>query len=69
MHRPTGHARRRAAGAQAKLAAARRLDEAADRAERICREIDQRLAGEKISDRHPDARPIGKGKLGKRYEF
>ena len=32
------------------------------------------MAGEKITDRlvslaDPDARPIGKGKLGKRYEF
>jgi transposase, IS5 family len=69
-------ARRRARGrgAQAKLAAARRLDEQADLAEKVCRQITQRLAGEKITDRlvslaDPDARPIGKGKLGKRYEF
>lgn len=67
-------AKARGRGAQAKLAAARRLDEAADLAERICRQIDRRLAGEKICDRlvslaDPDARPIGKGKLGKRYEF
>jgi transposase, IS5 family len=67
-------ARARGRGDGAKLAAARRLDEAADLAERICRQIDQLLAGEKVSDRlvslaDPDARPIGKGKLGKRYEF
>jgi IS5 family transposase len=69
-------ARRRARGrgAQAKLAAARRLDEQVELAEKVCRQITQRLAGEKITDRlvslaDPDARPIGKGKLGKRYEF
>jgi transposase, IS5 family len=69
-------ARRRARGrgAQAKLAAARRLDEQADLAEKVCCQITQRLAGEKVTDRlvslaDPDARPIGKGKLGKRYEF
>jgi IS5 family transposase len=69
-------ARRRARGrgAQARLAAARRLDEQADLAEKVCRQIAQRLAGEKITERlvslaDPDARPIGKGKLGKRYEF
>jgi transposase, IS5 family len=64
----------RGRGAQAKLQAARRLDELADLAEKVCRQIDQRLAGGKITDRlvslaDPDARPIGKGKLGKRYEF
>ena len=64
----------RGRGAQAKLAAARRLDELADRAEKVARQIEQRLAGEKISDRlvslaDPDARPIRKGKLGKPTEF
>jgi IS5 family transposase len=64
----------RGRGAQAKLRAAERLDQTADLAERVCRQITQRLAGEKITDRlvslaDPDARPIGKGKLGKRYEF
>jgi IS5 family transposase len=70
------HARKaaRGRGARAKLSAARRLDALADRAEKVCRQIDQRLAGEKITDRlvslaDPDARPIGKGKLGKPYEF
>ena len=66
--------RARGRGAQAKLLAARRLDEQADLAEKVCRQITQRLAGEKITERlvslaDPDARPIGKGKLGKRYEF
>jgi transposase, IS5 family len=64
----------RGRGARRKLAAAVGLDELADRAEKVCRQITQRVAGEKISDRlvslaDPDARPIGKGKLGKRYEF
>jgi IS5 family transposase len=66
--------RARGRGAQAKLAAARRLEREAEFAETVCRQIRQRLAGERISDRlvslaDPDARPIGKGKLGKRYEF
>jgi IS5 family transposase len=64
----------RGRGARRKLAAADRLDALADRAEKVSRQIAQRVAGEKISDRlvslaDPDARPIGKGKLGKRYEF
>jgi IS5 family transposase len=67
-------AKARGRGARAKLQAARRLDELADLAEKVCRQIDQRLAGQTITDRlvslaDPDARPIGKGKLGKRYEF
>ena len=66
--------RARGRGAQRKLAAARRLEDLADRAEKVCDQIDKRMAGEKIADRlvslaDPDARPIGKGKLGKRYEF
>jgi IS5 family transposase len=61
-------------GAARKLAAAGRLEELADRAETVARQITQRVAGEKISDRlvsmaDPDARPMGKGKLGKRFEF
>lgn len=64
----------RGRGARRKLAAAARLEELADRAEKVCCQISQRVAGEKITDRlvslaDPDARPIGKGKLGKRYEF
>ena len=61
-------------GAKAKLTAARQLDELADRAEKIARQIDQRLAGEQITDRlvsmfDPDARPIRKGKLRAPTEF
>ena len=64
----------RGRGACRKLAAAERLELLADRAEKVSRQITQRVAGEKITDRlvslaDPDARPIGKGKLGKRYEF
>jgi transposase, IS5 family len=69
-------ARRRARGrgARAKLTAARRLEELADRCEKVARQIRQRLAGEKITDRivslaDPDARPIRKGKIGKPTEF
>jgi IS5 family transposase len=59
---------------QAKLAAARRLDELAERAGKVARQIRQRLAGEKITDRlvsisDPDARPIRKGKLRAPTEF
>jgi IS5 family transposase len=66
--------RARGRGARRKLAAAERLDGLADRAEKVARQIIQRVAGERITDRlvslaDPDARPIGKGKLGKRYEF
>ena len=69
-------ARRRARGrgAQAKLRAAARLEELADRCERVAQQIAKRVAGEPISDRivslfDPDARPIRKGKLGKPNEF
>lgn len=66
--------RSRGRGAKTKLTAARRLEELADRAEKIARQIDQRLAGEKITDRlvsmfDPDARPIRKGKLRAPTEF
>jgi transposase, IS5 family len=81
--RSVGEARRLAArtrqrargrGARAKLAAARRLDELADRCERVAVQIRKRLAGEKITNRlvslaDPDARPIRKGKAGKPTEF
>ena len=64
----------RGRGAQAKLRAAHRLEELAERCEKVTRQIEQRLAGEKITDRlvslaDPDARPIRKGKLGKPTEF
>jgi len=67
-------ARARGRGAQAKLAAAERLDELAERADKVARQIRQRLAGERISDRlvsiaDPDARPIRKGKLRAPTEF
>ena len=61
-------------GARAKLAAIERLEEMTDRAQRVATQIQQRLAGEPITDRlvsmfDPDARPIRKGKLGKPNEF
>jgi IS5 family transposase len=64
----------RGRGAQAKLAAAQRLEELADRCQRIAAQIQQRSRGEPIADRlvslaDPDARPIRKGKLGKPNEF
>jgi IS5 family transposase len=69
-------ARRRARGrgAQAKLKAAAKLEELADRCAKVVRQIKQRVAGESIKDRlvslaDPDARPIRKGKLGKPNEF
>ena len=74
--RLTVGARRRARGrgARAKLAAIERLEQMADRAERVVGQIKLRLAGEPIPDRlvsmfDPDARPIRKGKLGKPNEF
>ena len=64
-----GQARQRARGrgAQRELAAATRLERAAERAERIVEQIRKRLAGEPIKDRvvslaDPDPRPIRKGK-------
>ena len=69
-------ARRRARGrgAKAKLRAAAKLQELADRCEKVARQIKERVAGEPIKDRlvslaDPDARPIRKGKLGKPNEF
>jgi IS5 family transposase len=64
----------RGRGAQAKLHAARRLEELADRCQRIATQIQQRARGEKITDRlvslaDPDARPIRKGKLGTPNQF
>jgi hypothetical protein len=66
--------RARGRGAKAKLQAATKLEELADRCEKVARQIKQRVAGEPISDRiislsDPDARPIRKGKLGKPNEF
>jgi IS5 family transposase len=69
-------ARRRARGrgAKAKLRAAAKLDQLADRCEKVARQIRQRVRGERITDRiislsDPDARPIRKGKIGKPNEF
>lgn len=67
-------ARARGRGAQRKLQAIARLQKVADRAERVAAQINQRLAGESITERlvsmfDPDARPIRKGKLGKPNEF
>jgi transposase, IS5 family len=69
-------ARRRARGrgAQAKLAATAKLEQLADRCEKVAGQISKRVAGEPIHDRlvslsDADARPIRKGKLGKPNEF
>jgi transposase, IS5 family len=64
----------RGRGAKAKLRAAARLEELADRCEKVSGQIKQRVAGQPIKDRlislaDPDARPIRKGKLGKPNEF
>jgi transposase, IS5 family len=64
----------RGRGAQAKLQAARQLEELADRCQRITAQIRQRQRGEPIADRlvslaDPDARPIRKGKLGTPNQF
>ena len=74
--RLAAHARKRSRGpgAKAKRAAAATFTELADRCERVARQINQRVAGEPITDRlislsDPDARPIRKGKLGKPNEF
>ncbi len=73
-----GEARRLAAhladGSAAQQAAGTRLSAICERCQRVCDQIDKRLAGEPIRDRlvslcDPDARPICKGKLAKRTEF
>jgi IS5 family transposase len=70
----TARRKARGRGAQAKLRAVARLDELADRCEKVARQIKRRVRGEKITDRlislsDPDPRPIRKGKLGKPNEF
>ena len=70
----TARRKARGRGAQAKLRAARALDELADRCEKVATQIGQRVRDEKITNRlislaDPDARPIRKGKLGKPTEF
>jgi IS5 family transposase len=62
------------AGSEAQQAAAESLLVLIGRCERVGEQIRKRLAGERISDRlvslhDPDARPICKGKLGKKTEF
>jgi hypothetical protein len=64
----------RGRGARAKLRAAQKLTELADRCGRVATQIDRRARNLKITDRlvslsDPDARPIRKGKLGKPTEF
>jgi len=64
----------RGRGAKAKLKAAAKLEQLADRCEKVASQITKRVQGEPISDRivsltDPDARPIRKGKLGKPNEF
>ena len=71
---PTARSRARGRGAQAKLKAAKRLEELADLCEKVSSQIRQRVNGEPIKARlislwDPDARPIRKGKLGKPTEF
>jgi IS5 family transposase len=56
------------------LASVERLETMIERSEKVIEQIRKRLAGEPISDRlvslfDPDARPIVKGKLGKKTEF
>jgi IS5 family transposase len=64
----------RGRGALVKLPAAGRLEELADRCQRVATQIQQRSRGERITDRlvslaDPDARPIRKGKLGTPNQF
>jgi IS5 family transposase len=64
----------RGRGAQAKLRAAARLGQLADRSLKVAEQINRRARNLKITDRlvsiaDPDARPIRKGKLGKPTEF
>jgi len=66
--------RARGRGARAKQAAAARLRRLCELAEKVCAQIELRLAGKPIRDRlvsiaDPDARPIRKGKLNKPTEF
>src|SRR4051812_7844529 len=66
--------RARGRGARAKQAAAERLQRLCELAEKVCAQIELRLAGKPIKHRlvsitDPDARPIRKGKLNKPTEF
>jgi IS5 family transposase len=67
-------ARARGRGAHTKHAAAARLERLAELAEKVCAQIQLRLAGKPIRERlvsisDPDARPIRKGKLRAPTEF
>lgn len=67
-------AKARGRGAKRKLKTAAKLEQLADRCEKIASQITKRVKGEAIRDRivsltDPDARPIRKGKLGKPNEF
>jgi IS5 family transposase len=64
----------RGRGAKAKLRAADKLEQLANRCGKVAEQIHRRVRGLKITDRlvsisDPDARPIRKGKLGKPTEF
>jgi IS5 family transposase len=64
----------RGRGAQAKLRAAKALEQLAMRCQKVTEQIDRRSRGLKITERlvslsDPDARPIRKGKFGKPTEF
>ena len=70
----TARRRARGRGAQQKLAVVARLEQTANRAERVATQIKLRIEEKPITDRlvsmfDPDARPIRKGKLGKPNEF
>ncbi|MCA1701375.1 MAG: transposase, partial [Actinobacteria bacterium] len=67
-------AKARGRGAQAKLAAAKRLEQLTDRCGKVADQVRKRVKGEPIADRiislhDTDARPIRKGKRGKPTEF
>ncbi len=67
-------AKARGRGAQAKLAAAKRVEQLAARCEKVAGQVRSRVKGEPIADRvvslsDTDARPIRKGRRGKSTEF
>ncbi|MGH2963738.1 MAG: transposase [Solirubrobacterales bacterium] len=64
----------RGRGARAKLRAAEKIEQLAERCERVAAQTLKRARGQKIEDRivslsDPEARPIRKGKAGKPTEF
>ena len=67
----TARRRARGRGARAKLRSAHKLEELADRCEKVTEQINKRVNGEKITDRlislwDPDARPSYAGGAGER---